>query len=103
MNHGQLAAEALRFRLDTLQPSMVDPARFDLERAADVAACSADPVIDSAIRTIGCAWIAAGLPRDDLTRSWDQPAVRELFGRRPDLIDALDDIVRQVCRLAPCT
>jgi len=103
MNHGQLTTEALRFRLDTLQTTLVDPARFDVERAADVAVSSGDPVIDRALRTIGSAWIEAGLPAENMTLPWKGPAVRDLFGRRPDLLDALDDIVRQVCRRASCT
>ncbi|MDH3707572.1 MAG: hypothetical protein OES57_16005 [Acidimicrobiia bacterium] len=98
MHHGQLTIEALRFRLDTLPP--VAPGRFDVEHAADVAVSSGDPVIDRALRTIGDAWIDAGLPADQLTGTWDRPAVRELFDRRPDLVDALDDIIRQVRHLS---
>jgi hypothetical protein len=91
MHHGQLTLEALRFRLDTLQPE--NPGRFDIEQAADVAVASGDPVIDRALRIIGEAWLDAGLPSD---RPGLDPSVRELFDRRPDLVDALDDIIRQV-------
>lgn len=103
MNHGQLAREALRYRMHTVRPALVDPTRFDLDRAAEVAVASGDPIIDRALRTIGSALLEAGLGRDDLTHPWHDPAVHELFLRRPELVDALDDIVDRVVRLAPCT
>lgn len=93
----------MRFRLETLRPSLVDAERFDLDRAAEVAVSSADPVIDTALRRIGSAWLAAGLDRNALTRPWAGRAVDDLFRQRPDLLDAVDDIVGQVLRLAPCT
>ncbi|MGI9600611.1 MAG: hypothetical protein ACR2QE_01910 [Acidimicrobiales bacterium] len=102
MNHERMATEALRFRATTLRPTLVDTTSFDVERAAAVAVSSADPVIDTALRAIGDAWAAAGLSLDEMARPWDRPRVHELFVRRPDLLDALDDIVCQVRRHTPC-
>ena len=96
MNHASLAREALRFRLSSVHRAL-DPARFDLHGAAAFAVSCGDPVVDSAIRRVGTAWLRAGLEPDSIVEPWS-----EIDGNRLlecggfDVIDALDDIVRTI-------
>ena len=103
MNHANMAREALRFRLETLADTLVDP-RYDVEAAASLAVTCADPTIDSAIRRIGTAWVRAGLDPERICEPWHAADARRLlsFGGS-DVIDALDDIVRAVSRRAVFT
>lgn len=95
MNHAKIAAEALRFRMRTLQHPLVDPDRFDVEAAAAVAVSCGDPLIDSAMRRLGAAWRRAGLSPDRISEPWhDADANRLLDICGSSVIDALDDIVR---------
>jgi hypothetical protein len=98
VNHASIAAEAIRFRIATLQHPLVDPERFDVDRAAALAVGCGDPVIDSAIRRLGAAWRRAGNDLRDLCEPWRHADARRLLAvGGDDLIDALDDMVRSVC------
>jgi hypothetical protein len=104
VNHAKIAAEALRFRMRTLQHSLVDPGRFDIEAAAAVAVTCGDPLIDSAMRRLGTAWQRAGLDPEDLVEPWhDADATRLLDTCGSSVIDALDDILRGVSAQAIST
>lgn len=96
MNHTALAREALRFRLASVC-GPADPDRFDLEGAASFAVSCGDPVVDSAIRRIGTAWLRAGLEADAIAAPWSATAAKRLLDAGGfDVIDALDDIVRTI-------
>ena len=100
MNHTRIAAEAIRYRLDLVRGPLVTSADWDLDAMAGATVAAADPAVDGAIRRIATAWIRAGLPADGLCRPWACPEARALFGSNPDLVDALDDIVRVATRSA---
>jgi hypothetical protein len=103
VNHANLAREALRFRLETLSTTLVDP-RYDIDAAASFAVSCADPAIDGAIRRIGTAWTRAGLDPERICEPWRSGDVRRLLAAGgPDVIDALDDIVGAVSRRAVFT
>ena len=104
MNHARIAAEALRFRMATLQDTLVDPRRFDIDRAAACAVGCGDPDIDAAIRRLGTAWVRAGLEPERMCEPWRSgDADRLLHCGGTAVIDALDDIVRGVSRQAVFT
>ena len=94
VNHARIAAEALRYRLDLLDVPPSSRADFDLEAMAGATVTAADPTVDGALRRIATAWTRAGLDPDRLCERWACPEARALFESNPDLIDALDDIVR---------
>jgi hypothetical protein len=97
VNHARIAAEALRFRMRTLPGTLVDPDRFDVDAAADYAVSCGDPVIDSAMRRLGTAWMRAGLAPERMSQPWrDADARRLLDVGGIAVIDALDDIARGV-------
>lgn len=98
MNHTRIAAEALRYRLALVRRPLVDDSEWDLEQMASQSVTAADPRVDSAIRRLATAWVRAGLHPDALCETWRGDAVDDLFRRRPDLVDALDDIVRVATR-----
>jgi hypothetical protein len=99
VNHARIAAAALRFRHETLQQTLVDPNRFDVERAAACAVGCGDPEIDAAIRRLGTAWCRAGLDPARMCEPWCEPDARRLLATGgAAVIDALDDIVRGVTR-----
>lgn len=104
MNHARIAAAALQFRLSTLPDTLVDPSRFDVDRAAACAVSCGDPVIDSAIRRLGAAWSRAGLPTARMCEPWRVADARRLIEvGGTAVIDALDDIVRGAHRQAVFT
>ncbi len=94
MNHARIAAEALRYRLDLLDIPPDSRAEFDLDAMAGATLAAADPTVDGALRRIATAWIRAGLDPERLCERWACPEARALFEANPELIDALDDIVR---------
>ena len=94
MNHGRIVAEAIRYRLDQVQVAPASRADFDLETMAAFTISAADPAVDGAIRRIATAWTRAGLDPEKLSEPWACPDTRALFKIHPDLIDALDDILR---------
>ncbi|MEM7141187.1 MAG: hypothetical protein AAF548_09160 [Actinomycetota bacterium] len=98
MNHTRIAAEALRYRLNLVRRPMVGDTDWDLEEMASQSVTAADPRVDGAIRKIATAWTRSGLPPEQLCRTWQGPEVDRLFSARPELIDALDDIVRVATR-----
>ena len=98
MNHTFIAAEALRYRLNRVRRPLVSHDDWDLERMAGATVAAADPVVDGAIRRIAEAWVAAGLDPLRLVVPWDDPAIDRMFSERPELVDALDDIVRVATR-----
>lgn len=104
VNHARIAAEALRFRLATLQDTIVDARRFDVDRAAACAVGCADPDIDAAIRRLGTAWVRAGLDPARMCEPWLADDAELLLATGGStVIDALDDIVRGVNRQAVFT
>ncbi len=98
VNHEQIATEALRYRLELVRGPLVSIDDLDLDQMAGATVASAEPAVDSAIRRIATAWIRAGLPAEGLCRPWGCPEARALFDANPDLIDALDDIMRVATR-----
>ncbi len=98
MNHTRIATEALRYRMNLLRRPLVDDAGWDLEQRASYSVTAADPLVDAAIRRIGTAWCRAGLRPEGLCEPWSGDRVDDLFQRCPELVDALDDIVRVATR-----
>ena len=98
MNHTRIATEALRYRLNLVRRPLVDDAAWDLEQRASQSVTAADPLVDAAIRRIATAWVRAGFSPDELCEPWTGAEVDALFHRCPELVDALDDIVRVATR-----
>ncbi len=98
MNHTRIAAEALRYRLNLVRRPLVHDSEWDLDRMASQSVTAADPQVDGAIRRIATAWTRAGLPSEALCEPWTGTEVDALFHRCPELVDALDDIVRVATR-----
>ena len=98
MNHTRIAAEALRYRLNLVRTPLVGDDEWDLEKMAGASVAAADPLVDSAIRRLATAWTRAGLEPGALCLPWQGPAVDRLFVDQPELVDALDDIVRVATR-----
>lgn len=73
--------------------------RFDPAGTAAIAVECGDPIIDSAIRRIGTAWIRGGLEPEKLVDAWSGPLVDRIFVEDPSLLDAIDDIIRTVHRV----
>jgi hypothetical protein len=99
MNHAEITAEALRYRLATVRGPIVHDRPWDLDAMATASVTAADPEVDGAIRRIATAWVRSGFDPDDLTRPWTDPRIERLFNEQPDLVDALDDIVRVATRV----
>ena len=99
MNHAQIAAEALRYRLATVKGPIVEDRPRNIDAMAAASVTAAEPEVDSAIRQIATVWVRSGLAADDLTRPWNDPGIDLLFAERPDLVDLLDDIVRAATRV----
>lgn len=99
MNHAQIAAEALRFRLAMVRRPVMDDLEWDLDAMAAASVTAAEPEVDGAIRQIATAWIRSGFDPNDLTKPWIGSRIERLFSQRPDLIDALDAIVRAATRV----
>ena len=98
MNHARIAAEAIRYRLDLVRGPLVTSADWDIDAMAGATVAAADPAVDGAIRRIATAWIRSGLPAEALCTPWACPEARALFDANPELVDALDDIVRVATR-----
>jgi hypothetical protein len=94
VNHARIAAEALRYRLDLLEIPPASRAEFDLDAMAGATVAAADQTVDGALRRIATAWVRAGLDPEKLCERWACPEAQALFEANPDLVDALDDIVR---------
>lgn len=93
-----IAAEAIRYRLHLVRGPLVSTTDWDIEAMAGATVAAAEPAVDGAIRRIATAWVRAGLPAEGLCRPWECPEARTLFHDNPELIDALDDIVRVATR-----
>jgi hypothetical protein len=100
VNHTRIAAEAIRYRLDLVRGSTLTTADWDIETMAGATVAAGDPAVDGAIRKIATAWVRSGLPVDALGQAWACPEAEKLFAANPDLVDALDDIVRAATRTA---
>jgi len=98
VNHATIAAEALRYRLKLVRGPLVSIDEFDLEHMAGKTIAAAEPAVDGAIRRIATAWTRAGLSAEGLCRPWEGPEAHALFSTNPELIDALDDIMRVATR-----
>lgn len=77
---------------------LVDDESLDVEAMAVATVTAGEPEVDGALRRIATEWARAGLRPDDLCRPWRDPAVGTLFAERPDLVDALDEIMRAATR-----
>jgi hypothetical protein len=98
MNHARIAQQALHYRNAMVVDSFT-AGRFDPAAVATVAVECGDPIIDSAIRRIGTAWIRGGLQPEQLIETWSGPLVDQIFADDPTLLDAIDDIIRTVHRV----
>jgi len=98
VNHTRIAAEAIRYRLDLVRSPLIHLTPEEVERMAGDTVAAAEPLVDIAIRRIATAWIDAGINPELLCNTWDRPAVRCLFEDNPQLVDALDDIIRIATR-----
>ena len=98
MNHARIAEQALQYRNAMVSDSFT-AGRFDPAAVAGIAVECGDPVIDSAIRRIGTAWVRGGLVPEALTETWSGPLVDQIFSADPTLLDAIDDIIRAVHRV----
>jgi hypothetical protein len=98
VNHTRIAAEALRYRLNLVSRPLVDNSEWDLEQMASHSVTAADPRVDSAIRRIATAWTRSGLDPQALCEPWLGDGVDAMFCASPELVDALDDIVRVATR-----
>jgi hypothetical protein len=97
VNHTRITAEALRYRVSLVRGPVPKDLDWDLDEMASQSVTAADPTVDGAIRRIATAWTRAGLDPHLLCEPWGGLAVDELFAC-PDLVDALDDIVRVATR-----
>ncbi|MXW95757.1 MAG: hypothetical protein F4110_05450 [Acidimicrobiaceae bacterium] len=93
MNHTRIAAEAIRFRISTIRRPLVSSETVDVEAMAAAAVTSATPEVDQALRIVATAWQRAGFEPEGLVQPWKGEQV-DYFRRQPDLIDAIDVIVR---------
>ena len=93
MNHTRIAAEAIRFRISTIRSLLVSSETVDVEAMAAAAVTAATPEVDQALRIVATAWQRAGFEPEDLVRPWKGEQV-DYFRSQPDLIDAIDVIVR---------
>ncbi len=98
MNHARIAQQALLYRNAMVTDSFT-AGRFDPAAIATVAVECGDPIIDSAIRRIGTAWIRGGLQPEQLVEPWSGPLVDRIFSEDPTLLDAIDDIISTVHRV----
>ena len=98
MNHTRIAAEALRYRLNLVRRPLVHDSDWDLDQMASRSVTAADPRVDTAIRRIATSWVRAGLRPEALCEPWTGTDVDEMFHACPELVDALDDIVRVATR-----
>ena len=92
MNHAHITAEAIRFRLSTIRRPVVRIRTVDIGRMADAALNSGTPEVAAALRRIAAAWRQAGMEIEEMAQPWTAEAM-DIFKSRPDLVDALDDIL----------
>lgn len=93
MNHASIAAEAIRFRISTIRRPLVSSETVDVDAMAAAAITAAAPEVDAALRTVATAWLQAGFEPEELVRPWKGEQA-DFFRNRPELIDAIDAIVR---------
>ena len=93
MNHALIAAEAIRFRISTIRRPLVSSETVDVDAMATAAITAASPEVDAALRVVATTWLQAGFEPEALVRPWTGEQA-EYFRSRPDLIDAIDVIVR---------
>ena len=93
MNHARIAAEAIRFRISTIRRPLVSDETVDVDAMAAAAITSATPEVDQALRIVATEWQRAGFEAEDLVQPWKAEQA-DYFRSRPELIDAIDVIVR---------
>ena len=93
MNHTRIAAEAIRFRISTVRRPLVSSETLNVEAMAAAAVTAASPEVDQALRVVATAWVQAGFDPEALVQPW-RSEQREFFRSQPELIDAIDVIVR---------
>lgn len=97
MNHLEITRQALIFRFRMLHGDDPPPgAHIDALAAAAIAA--RDHQVVTAIRRLADAWTDWGLPPDALVRPWPTSELVPRLTARPDLVDALDDLVGAASR-----
>ncbi len=97
MNHARITEQALRYRNRMVADSYT-AGRFEPADVASLAVECGDPLVDTAIRRIATAWIAGGLPAEQLTEVWEGDTVDAIFANDPVLLDSMDDIIQAVHR-----
>jgi len=98
VNHERIATQALRYRFSAVRGPLAHPSELELEAMARISVTAAEPSVDGAIRRLASCWCEFGIPLEDLTEPWTSYRVTQLFEEYPELIDALDDIVRVAVR-----
>ncbi len=93
MNHARIAAEAIRFRISTIRRPLVSSETVDVDAMAAAAITAAAPEVDQALRIVATAWQRAGFEPEALAKPWTGEQA-DYVKSRPDLIDAIDTIVR---------
>ena len=93
MNHARIAAEAIRFRISTIRHPLVSSGAVDVDAMASAAVTAAAPDVDQALRIVATAWQRAGFEPEALVQPWKGEQAT-YFKSRPELIDAIDVIVR---------
>ena len=93
MNHALIAAEAIRFRISTIRRPLVSSETVDVDEMASAAITAGSPEVDRALRVLASAWVTEGFRAEDLVLPWVGDKA-EFLRSRPDLIDAIDAIVR---------
>lgn len=102
MNHARVVAgQAMRFRIASLGgKDQIAASSLDLDEMAAQALAAAEPAVDAALHEIATTWIRAGLDPDALGQTWMGADAEMLFKKRPDLLDAVDEMIRIGTRTA---
>ena len=93
MSPTRIAAEAIRFRISTIRRPLLNSETVDVDAVAAAAVASASPEVAQALRIVATAWQRAGFESEDLVKPW-RGEQANYFKSRPELIDAIDTIVR---------
>ncbi|RMH66761.1 MAG: hypothetical protein D6683_18345 [Actinomyces sp.] len=97
MNHLEITRQALIFRFRMLHGDDPPPA-VHIDSLAAAAIAARDHRVVTAIRRLADAWTDWGLAPDALVRPWPAPELVARLATRPDLVDALDDLVGAATR-----
>ncbi len=93
MNNTLVAVQAIRFRISTIRRPLLSDETVNVETLANNAVLSPDPRVAQALRMLAAAWNQAAFDPEDMIKPWKAEHV-EHFKGRPELIDAIDVIIR---------